>query len=407
MKTKNTYKICLIFFIINYFIYGCVSNDLNKIDNLKKVNEFNENNMKIIHEKFLDKNEIEIFSAEFSTSKFSIELVKSFDKIDSSDRVSNLAKQKNAILAINGGFFSIHEHKKGIKLPGYNLNTCYPNIYNPYSALPSRILKINEKWYGSFSEFNSSVGWDKDGKSFIVGKISSLPILKYNGKNIPFLVLNKYIENYNFVVFTSVWSRPVPLNKKGMVITVQKNKILKIEKILNPRGNLINIPNNGFVIYTNDIDNKYNFEKGKEINLDIVIHSENNEDIRKWNSVDYILSGVPYLVKNGIANKDFSDSSFFINAHARTAICKLKNKNILFLIANGSDEVTGKSIGLSIPDLTKLMIDKGCIDAINLDGGHSSVFYYKGKVLNRSFPVNENDCFKLHERAVSDVLIVK
>jgi exopolysaccharide biosynthesis protein len=355
----------------------------------------------------LEKNEIDIFSAEFPSSKFSIELVKSFDKIDSSDRVSNLAKQKNAILAINGGFFSIHEHKKGIKLPGYNLNTCYPNIYSPYSALPSRILKINEKWYGSFSEFNSSVGWDKDGKNFVVGKISSFPILKYNGQNIPFLVLNKYVENFNFVVFTSVWSRPVPLNKKGLVITVKKNKISKIEKVIKPRGNLINIPNNGFVIYTSDIENKYNFEKGKEIILNMNIHSESNEDIRKWNNVDYILSGVPYLIKNGIINTDYSDSSFFINAHARTAICKLKNKNILFLVANGSDEVTGKSIGLGIPDLTKLMMDKGCTDAINLDGGHSSVFYFKGKVLNRTFPADEEDCFKLHERAVSDVIVVK
>jgi hypothetical protein len=58
--------------------------------------------MKIIHEKFVDKNDIDIFSAEFSTSKYSIELVKSFDKIDSSDRVSNLAKQKNESFVIAG-----------------------------------------------------------------------------------------------------------------------------------------------------------------------------------------------------------------------------------------------------------------------------------------------------------------
>ena len=407
MVIKNKKKFAIYFFFGAAFFQGCIVTKSAQISYLTNVSEINENNIIIKHEKFVDKNEIDIFSAEFPASKFSVELAKAFDKNDASDRVSNLAKQKNAILAINGGFFSIYDHKSGVKLPGYNLNTCYPNVFDPYSALPSRNLKIKEKWYGSYSEFSSAVGWNKNGRKFIVGKISTIPFIKYSAQMIRAPNLNKYIENNNFVVFTSVWGRSVSLNKKGLIVTAQKDKIIKVEKIKNTRGNIISIADNGFVFYINDIDNKYRFEKGKNISLEIKIQSENNENIETWNEVEYIISGVPYLIKNKNLNMNFPDSSFYLNAHARTAICKLENKNWLFLVANGSDEITGKSIGLGILELSKLMLDKGCTDAINLDGGHSSIFYFKGKVLNRNFPADEDNCFKLHERSVSDVIIVK
>lgn len=390
------------------FLFGCTSLEPN-IHNfdLIRISHVDENGMKVLHEKMiLNSKEVSIYTAEFSPTKYSFELVRAQGKIDGSDRVSHIAKEKNAILAINGGFFSIFE-SNGIKLPGYNLNTCYPNNLNPYVALPSRILKIEDNWYGSLSELNSAVGWNKNGKSFVVGKILSDIIVKYNGRLIKINSLNKYIEGESAVIFTPVWGKALPVYKQGVVVFVEDNKIKKINQLLNTRGNFLTIPKNGFVLYLKDNQSISSFEVGKEMKLNFQIKSENDENVKEWNKVDYILSAVPFLIKNGKINYNYPSSSFYLNAHARTAVCKLRNKNLLLLVATGSDEVTGRKTGLGIPQLSEFMFDKGCLDAVNLDGGHSSVFYYKENILNRTFPKNEDDCTQLHERAVSDSIIVK
>jgi exopolysaccharide biosynthesis protein len=407
---KSMYRRLFVFFVFIQIalLSGCVGLDPNIHNfNLTKISQIDEDGIKILHEKIsLNGKDISIYTAEFSPLKYSFELVRAQGKIDGSDRVSHIAKEKNAILAINGGFFSIYE-MKGIKLPSYNLNTCYPNDLSPYNALPSRILKVDNNWYGSFFELNSAVGWNKDGNSFVVGKISSRLVVKYNDKLIKINSLNKYLEGEDSAVFTSVWGNSIPIYEQGIMVTVQDNKVKKVVQFFNTRSHFLSIPKDGFVLYLKDSQNISQFEVGKPMKLNFQIDSENDENTREWNKADYILSGVPFLIKNGKINYNYPNSAFYLDAHARTAVCKLRNKNLLLFVATGSDEVTGKKIGLGIPKLSELMLDKGCLEAINLDGGHSSVFYYKGNILNRSFPKNEDDCSQLHERSVSDAIIVR
>ena len=40
------------------------------------------------------------------------------------------------------------------------------------------------------------------------------------------------------------------------------------------------------------------------------------------------------------------------------------------------------SIGASYADLIKIMLDYGAVNAVNLDGGSSSMLYYNGEYLN-------------------------
>ena len=397
-------------FIDVIFLSGCVGLNANSNihdSDLVKVSQINENGIKILHEKInLNGNDIHIYTTEFSPKKYSIELVRAQGRLDSSDRVSHIANEKNAILAINGGFFSIYD-TNGVKLPTYNLNTCYPNDFSPYYAMPSRILKIDDNWYGSFSDMNSAVAWNKNGKNFVVGKIASNIQIEYLNKIIKINLLNKYLEGEDSAVYTSVWEKSIPIYKKGVIVSVQDNKIKKIAQLKNTRGNYLTVPKNGFILYLKDIEYLSMFEVGKKIKLNFQIDSERNENIKDWNNADYILSGIPLLIKNGKMNYNYPNSAFYTNAHARTAICKLRNENIVLFVVTGSDEVTGRKTGLSISQLSEFMFDKGCLDAINLDGGHSSVLFYKGNILNRSFPTNEEDCVKLHERSVSDAIIVK
>ena len=58
-----------------------------------------------------------------------------------------------------------------------------------------------------------------------------------------------------------------------------------------------------------------------------------------------------------------------------------------------------KSVGMTIAELAALMLEFGCVEAINLDGGGSTTMVVEGKVVN-----TPSDA--AGERPVSDALLV-
>ena len=64
----------------------------------------------------------------------------------------------------------------------------------------------------------------------------------------------------------------------------------------------------------------------------------------------------------------------------RTAIGYTKDNHLILLTADGRE---GSSIGLTLMELAYLMKEFGCINAMNLDGGGSTVMYVDGQVVNK------------------------
>ena len=64
----------------------------------------------------------------------------------------------------------------------------------------------------------------------------------------------------------------------------------------------------------------------------------------------------------------------------RTAIGYTKDNSLIMLTADGRE---GASIGLTLVELANLMKELGCVNAMNLDGGGSTVMYVKGKIVNK------------------------
>ena len=57
-----------------------------------------------------------------------------------------------------------------------------------------------------------------------------------------------------------------------------------------------------------------------------------------------------------------------------------EDEKFILLTADGREEA---SIGLTLNELAKLMKQLGCVNAMNLDGGGSTVMYINGQVVNR------------------------
>lgn len=99
---------------------------------------------------------------------------------------------------------------------------------------------------------------------------------------------------------------------------------------------------------------------------------------------DHVMGGGPRIVRDGkVSVEDEGGTlgeSFARARHPRTAI-GFKGRKLYLLVVDGRQP--GYSAGMSLPELAQAMVDLGCTEALNMDGGGSSVLWVRGSVLNR------------------------
>ena len=88
------------------------------------------------------------------------------------------------------------------------------------------------------------------------------------------------------------------------------------------------------------------------------------------------VSFAPILVQNGVAVDTRYLSS---GVNPRTAIGQRGDGAILMLVVDGRQ---AHSIGATYQDLAEIMLDHGAVNALNLDGGSSTVMWYEGEYVN-------------------------
>jgi exopolysaccharide biosynthesis protein len=116
------------------------------------------------------------------------------------------------------------------------------------------------------------------------------------------------------------------------------------------------------------------------------------------NSIKTVLITGPVLIFKGekIDLKLKSDPR-----HPRSAIGITKDNKILLVAIDGRAK---ESAGVSWKELQDLMMEFGCTEAINLDGGGSTTLWLKDKVIN--MPSDNKKFDNKGERSVSNALIV-
>lgn len=140
---------------------------------------------------------------------------------------------------------------------------------------------------------------------------------------------------------------------------------------------------------------------GEEI--EVIPTSTSSED---WKMLEHIVGGVPVLVHGEALVEDYSSEgaleSFLMKKHSRTAVGIKKSGEWIFVVVDG--RLLGLLGGMTIRELSELMLELGCVDALNLDGGSSSTMFVEGSVMNESYGrIWENG--KLVQ-AVSDAILI-
>lgn len=262
----------------------------------------------------------------------------------SKSKISNIANRENAIVAINGGYFK------------------------PQTGVPLGTLMINKKVYTGPIYDRVAMGIFDNGFDMARVQLRAQVETNKGGLKIDNINQPRMLSTHT-IVYTPDWgeySPPCPMY--GMEIVVENGKATRISYGAN------RIPKNGFVIVGAE-KNLNSIKDAKRYKLNIKINPE-------WKDVNHIISGGPYLIKNGDIYVDMTAQKLgsIGGRNPRTAIGYTKDNHLIMLTADGRE---GSSIGLTLVELANLMKELGCVNAMNLDGGGSTVMFVKGQVVNK------------------------
>ena len=88
-----------------------------------------------------------------------------------------------------------------------------------------------------------------------------------------------------------------------------------------------------------------------------------------WESIGHAISGREWIVRDG-AVSIFPQPDSAAQAHPRSAVGIRADGRLILATVDGRQP--GYSVGVTLPELAQLMIERGAVSAINLDGGGST-----------------------------------
>lgn len=131
-----------------------------------------------------------------------------------------------------------------------------------------------------------------------------------------------------------------------------------------------------------------------------------NTTPEEWKKLEHIVGGTPVLVSRGTIIEDYSSEqtleSFLVKKHPRTAVGIRDTGEWVFVVVDG--DFYGFLSGMTMKELAKLMLELGCVEALNLDGGSSSTMVIEGIVINE--PRGKIQEFEKQVEAVSDAILI-
>lgn len=263
--------------------------------------------------------------------------------LHSKTTLRTMAGRTNSVVALNGGFFK------------------------PQSGLPLGTLVIDGKIYTGPVYNRVALGIFEDG--YDVSRIEFDGIIKGNNTSVKIDNINqpRMLSTY-VIAYTRDWGKYSPVSpKNGVQLQISGNKIIAAS------ANPLSIPSDGCVLVGPKDKLKALF--GAEyVDLELGLSP-------KWDNVKHVISGGPYLVKNGSVYVDISEEKLLAigGRNPRSAIGYTRDNNLILVAVDGRE---GSSIGLTLSELAHFMQSLGCVNAINLDGGGSTVMYVNGAIVN-------------------------
>ncbi len=265
------------------------------------------------------------------------------ENLNTKAKIKDINIKDSAIVSVNGGYFK------------------------QQTGTPLGLLMINGRVY-SGSMYNR-VALGIFNNRFEMARVNTDITLHTNKNKLKIDNINQPRTLASHVlVYDDLWGAYAPAPPKGGISVIVSDK-----KIAGTSSSAAAIPKDGFVI-TAPKSKVSKILNDKRLKLDIRTNP-------KWNDVKHIISGGPYLIKDGEIYVDTTAQKLdsIAGRNPRTAIGYTADNNIIIVTADGREN---SSVGLTLTELARYMQQIGCVNAMNLDGGSSTVLYGAGGILN-------------------------
>ncbi|MDX2437006.1 MAG: phosphodiester glycosidase family protein [Acidobacteriota bacterium] len=303
---------------------------------------------------------------EADPKKIDVHVAHAYDAAIGLETTTELAQRRGALAAINGGYFQM----EGL-LAGDSLGA----------------LRIDGTLLSEPDRERASVGFfDRDGVAKAVfgrlgfrgqARLASEEVILLNG-------VNRRRKASEIVLYTPEFHRTTLTSSQGAEIIIENDRIAEIR---NDAGSSV-IPATGMVlsIGSERVEEVLpQLHPGERLTVETDVLPLLPDPEGQWKQTEYIVSGGPLLLWKGQGleepEKESISRVFFLARHPRTAAGVRADGTLLFVTVDGRQPET--SVGMSIPELTDLMLELGCVSAINLDGGGSTTMVIEGQVVNR------------------------
>jgi len=307
-----------------------------------------------------------------------LKLAQALDEIVGAETTSSMAARYKAIAAINGGYFRTTGTARGE---------------------PVGMLSIGGKLLSEPVKKRAALAVSDDGKTLrlAIARVDFRAGLKAGGKVAREINgFNRPRENDELIVFTPEFHRTTLTGPDGAEITVSRGRVTAV---IDGEGSR-EIPHDGLVISAGGKARDWalaNLNRGVRVEIQTEIVATPTIGFKP----DFIIGGGPQLLASGrfVAETEAANysESLMRARHPRTAVGRREDGRLVLLTVDGRQPQ--KSMGMTIEELANLMLEFGCREAMNLDGGGSTTMVVNNKVVN-----NPSD--QAGERAVSDALLV-
>ncbi len=325
-------------------------------------------------------------------TKVRLDVHHALDRAIGLETTSSIAKRKNAVAAINAGFFRLDKSQWAGESAG--VLVVDQQIYSEAFSNRISMVIVNNK---------------KATQQVIFQHLDIFPVVLVNQSDGSLKVgVNRERKADEIVLFSPIFGQSTKTQSVGLELLLSDCKQDICRNLEFRDGYDSPIPSNGYVL---SIGPEF-VERNRELiaklrapgSVDRLRVQANirRDFLSKLFSYELdITNGVPQLIKNGKIDitweQEKASKSFVETRHPRTAVAKLKDGKFLMMTVDGRQP--GVSVGMTLQELAEYLLSLGAVDAMNLDGGGSTTMFLDGKVVN-----TPSD--KEGERKIGDAIVV-
>jgi hypothetical protein len=305
-------------------------------------------------------------------------LARAMDEAVGTETVSSLAARHGAVAGVNGGYF----RTTGL-----------------YRGEPAGLLAFGARVWSEPSPRRTTLAVSNAGgriRAAVTAVDFAATLAAADGATHPVSGVDRPREVDELIVYGPEFHRTTLTAPGGIEALVENGRVASA---IDGAGSLP-IPSAGFVVSAAGTAADW---VRAHLKADSAVRLRTNlkYDPRPPFEPEFLLGAGPRLIAAGLAATDsglrFYPADFADNRHPRTAAGIRKDGRLALVTVDGRQPA--KSVGMTIAELSALMLELGCDEAINLDGGGSTTMVVNGKVVN-----SPSDA--AGERAVSDALLV-